>query len=75
MQDYKPKMQPMPTTRCRHVMSKGLRIFGDEYRTPIEEDARTNDFWCQKTQSVLGPDGVLVVLSQCVQNRRCYEAL
>lgn len=75
MEDYKPKMRLIPKDRCRHILSKGLRIHGDDYRTPDDEIARTNDFWCQKTQGVIGPDGVLVVLSQCTQARGCYEAL
>ncbi len=72
---YKSPMQPIPAERCRHITSKGLRIFGDDYRTPENEDARTNDFWCQKTQTVLGPDKALVVLSRCNASRGCYEAL
>jgi hypothetical protein len=68
-------MQPIPAERCRHITSKGLRIFGDDYKTPADEDARTNDFWCQKTQTVLGPDKGLVVLSRCNVERGCYEGL
>lgn len=75
MHDYKPQMQLIPKTRCRHILSKGLRIWGDDYRTPIDDVARTNDFWCQRTQGVLGPDGALVVLSQCTKERGCYEPL
>jgi hypothetical protein len=68
-------MQTIPAERCRHITSKGLRIFGDSYRTPEEEGARTNDFWCQKTQTVLGPDKGLVILSRCHAGRGCYEPL
>ncbi len=72
---YKPAMQTIPTRRCRHITSKGLRIYGDDYRTPESEEARTNDFWCQKTDSVLGPDRALVVLSRCTPDRGCYEEM
>ena len=72
---YKPEMQKMPTERCRQLTSKGMRIFGDAYKTPVDEDSRTNDFWCQKTHTVLGPDSALVVLSRCTASRNCYEAL
>lgn len=72
---HKPSMKTIPMTRCRHITSKGLRIFGDDYRTPVDDDARTNDFWCSQTQSVLGPDGALVVLSRCTKDRGCYQGL
>jgi hypothetical protein len=72
---YKPEMQQIPAQRCRHITSKGLRIFGDDYRTPVDEGSRTNDFWCQKTHNVLGPDKALVILSRCTPDRECYDAL
>jgi hypothetical protein len=72
---YKPQMQAMPIERCRHITSKGMRIFGDDYKTPVDEDARTNDFWCQKTHTALGPDKGLVVLSRCAPGRDCFESL
>lgn len=66
---------PMPRQRCLHLTCKGMQIYGDHYLTPVNEMDRTNDFWCQQTHNVLGPDGALVMLSQCSPSRECYEAL
>ena len=71
----KAEMQTIPLERCRHLTSKGLRLFGDEYRTPVDDVARTNDFWCQRTHNALGPDAALVVLSRCTPARSCYEGM
>jgi hypothetical protein len=65
----------MPTTRCRHIFCKGMGIFGDDYRTPVDDLDRTNDFWCQQTLNVLGPDNGLVMLSRCTAERSCHEPL
>lgn len=75
MTDYKPAMIPVPLTRCQHITCKGMQIYGNDYKTPENELMRTNDFWCGRTQNVLGPDGGLVVLSKCVAGRGCYEEL
>lgn len=69
-----PKM-PMPLVRCRHILCKGMLVHGDAYTTPVDETCRSTDFWCQQTQRVLGPDGVLVSLSRCTDARPCYEDL
>ena len=66
---------PLPATRCRHIMCKGMGVFGEEYMTPADEHKRTTDFWCFHTQSVLGPDSALVTLSRCSSGRSCYESL
>jgi len=32
-------------------------------------------FWCQKTQSCLGPDGQAVDDYECHEGRKCYRQL
>ena len=73
--EYRKPMQPMPLTRCQNLTCKGMQVFGDEYMTPVDDAHRSTDFWCVKTQNVLGPDGALVVLTSCTPSRECYEAL
>lgn len=75
MNEFKTERRPIGTDRCRHLTSKGMRVFGAEYQTPTDETERTTDFWCVKSQSVLGPDGALVLLSRCSTERNCYENL
>ena len=72
--DYYPR-KPMPLERCQHIMCKGMEVYGDDYQTPEDEDHRSNDFWCMKTQTVIGPDGKSVALTICDPNRNCHEAL
>lgn len=67
--------QAIPAVRCRHISCKGMAVYGAGYQTPVDEMNRSNDFWCSHTQSVLGPDHALVVLSRCVPGRECYEEL
>lgn len=75
MNDYKPAMVPMPMKRCQFITCKGMQVFGNDYRTPEDESARTNSFWCTRTHTVLGPDGGLVILSKCTDGRSCYDEL
>lgn len=75
MEHFRTERRPIDVDRCRHITSKGMRVFGEDYQTPVDETERTTDFWCVQTQSVLGPDGALVMLSRCSQDRRCYEGL
>lgn len=75
MSDYRSPMMPLPLVRCRSIVCKGMGIFGDDYKTPEDEMARTSDFWCHQTSNVLGPDGGLVMLSRCTQERDCYQPL
>jgi hypothetical protein len=65
----------MPMNRCQHITCKGMEVYGNDYLTPINELDRSHDFECAKTHRVMGPDGALVILSQCTPDRECYEPL
>ena len=67
--------KPIPTDRCRHILSKNMLVFGEEYEAPEDELDQTEDFWCSHTQTVLGPDRGLVILAKCVPSRPCFEEL
>ena len=75
MSDSLIEKMPMPLDRCRHIVCKGMHVHGDNYMTPVHDCDRSNDFWCQQTLRVLGPDGGLVMLSECHSGRECYKEL
>lgn len=75
MPQDKHAMMRIPLDRCRHITCSGMQVYGNDYMTPVDERYRSDDFQCAKTQRVLGPDGTLVLLSQCTPERSCYEPL
>lgn len=58
--------------RCRNLLSKGMFInFGLPHG---EEAAGDGNFWCGKTQTILGPDRKLCDDEHCRDaTRSCYE--
>ena len=55
---------------CKCLRSKKLFYQTEEDASPA---ANAAPFWCQKTQSVLGPDGVVAELGECRPGRKCFE--
>lgn len=66
----------MNTTRCRHLRTKKLFIVAqpDEAFTEKEsEHATPAHYWCNLTQTVVGPDDGIVCLASCLSGRSCCE--
>ncbi|MFO1021290.1 MAG: hypothetical protein U0903_11415 [Planctomycetales bacterium] len=59
--------------RCRHLLSKGMYInAGLPEGKHVTGDG---NFWCGKTQTVMGPDRYTVGDEECrLSGRSCYEA-
>ena len=61
------------TRRCRQLLSKGLYL--NAGLPPGEEVAGDGNFWCGKTQHMLGPDRQVCDDECCCDpSRDCYEA-
>lgn len=60
--------------RCRHLLSKGLYInAGIKRGCEVTGDG---NFWCGKTQTVMGPDRKLCDRDYCLEpGRGCHEAV
>ena len=59
--------------RCRGLLSKGLYI--NAGLPPGEEATGDGNFWCRRTQTIIGPDEKLCDLETCCDpTRTCYEA-
>jgi hypothetical protein len=59
--------------RCLSFRWKGMFIPAEWDRTVQHSNDRL--FWCQKTQSCLGPDGQAVDDYECHEGRTCYRQL
>lgn len=60
--------------RCRFLYSKGL--FTNAGLPPGEEVTGEGNFWCAKTQTIMGPDRQLCDREYCLDpSRTCHEAL
>jgi hypothetical protein len=60
--------------RCRFLLSKGLYI--NAGLPPGEEVTGEGNYWCAKTQTVMGPDRQLCDPEFCLnRDRGCHEAL
>jgi hypothetical protein len=55
---------------CRCLRSKKLFYQTEEDDSPA---ANAAPFWCQKTQSAVGPDSEVVGLGECRPGRKCFE--
>ena len=71
-------MEPTPKIEispyCCHLASKKLT-----FRTlPPREESDVLDAschcWCAKTQEVVGPDGDITDVEDCVKGRSCFQA-
>ena len=59
--------------RCKCLLSKGLYI--NAGLRPGEEATGDGNFWCAKTQTMMGPDRQICDGEYCLDNsRKCYEA-
>lgn len=66
----------MNTTRCCHLRTKKLftGMHPDKAFMPKEpEQATPSHFWCNLTQSVVGPDDRPAHPDSCALGRSCYE--
>lgn len=60
--------------RCRFLQSKGL--FVNAGLKPGEEATGEGNYWCAKTQTVMGPDRQLCDPEYCLDpSRTCHEVL
>ena len=60
--------------RCQALYSKGLFI--NAGCKPGEEITGDGNFWCAKTQTIMGPDRQLCGGEYCLdEGRGCYEGL
>lgn len=58
--------------RCQCLYSKGLFI--NAGIKPGEEVTGDGNFWCAKTQTIMGPDRQLCGAEYCLNSARsCYE--
>lgn len=57
---------------CRSLREK--RLF---YQSPGEETdaANAGPFWCEKTQSLIGPDDRIADHADCRAGRSCFKAV
>jgi hypothetical protein len=59
--------------RCESLRWKGMLI--EAVIDPSVPHERDRLFWCQRTQSPVGPDGVLVNEYECHPGRSCYREM
>jgi hypothetical protein len=60
--------------RCRCLYSKGMFI--NAGMKPGEEATGDGNFWCGRTQTILGPDRQLCDGETCLdRSRGCHESL
>jgi hypothetical protein len=60
--------------RCRCLYSKGMFI--NAGMRPGEEVTGDGNFWCARTQTILGPDRQLCDGDHCLdRSRACHESL
>lgn len=59
--------------RCEFLRWKGM--FVDAEWHPSVPHSGDRLFWCQKTQTCLGPDGKIADDYECNEVRSCYRAL
>jgi hypothetical protein len=52
---------------CRHLRCKEMY-----YQAPDDDEYASGQFWCNRTQDVIGPDGETCDKKQCCANRTCY---
>jgi hypothetical protein len=66
-------LERLAVSRCARLRWKGLYV----QVTPDPTVPLSNDqlFWCNQTQTCLGPDGRQVDESSCKAGRTCYERL
>ena len=57
--------------RCEFLYWKGLFLGEEHDPTCVPSGDRL--FWCQKTQTCLGPDNRLVDDYECNETRSCYR--
>jgi hypothetical protein len=58
---------------CLHLRHKLMYVDQRHMqRGMVDDSSDTRVFWCNKTQSCLGPDGESVSRSDCSQGRGCY---
>ena len=60
---------------CKHLRSKTMFVITDPQEALNEsEDASSGGHcWCNRTQSVVGPDDRPVYTDKCNSSRKCYE--
>jgi len=64
--------QPQPP--CMNLRSKAIYVTGDpDPHSPEEEGSTRFNCWCNTTQHVLGPDKELVIRTDCVAGRDCFQ--
>lgn len=54
---------------CRNLRSK--EMFHDP-NPLLEDDFSSGQYWCLKTQQLIGPDGKLVNRLECSPGRSCF---
>ncbi|MCZ2076770.1 MAG: hypothetical protein HUU41_20480 [Bryobacteraceae bacterium] len=59
--------------RCDNLRWKGMYIEADW--DPSVPHSNDRAFWCQRTQSCVGPDGKVVDDYECNETRGCYHPL
>ncbi|MCX7866175.1 hypothetical protein [Limisphaera sp. VF-2] len=62
---------------CQHLRTKKLYIEAvpdDAFSDPELEQAAPCHFWCNLTQTVVGPDQLPVHKNSCQPGRACFES-
>jgi hypothetical protein len=62
--------------RCRHLRTKKMFTVAhpdEAFAEKLPEQASPSHFWCNLTQSVVGPDDGQAHPNSCVFGRSCYE--
>jgi hypothetical protein len=67
------KLNTNGKNRCARLRFKGL--FVETVPDPTVPPGNDRLFWCNRTQTCLGPDGRTVDDLECTHLRPCYERL
>jgi hypothetical protein len=62
--------------RCRHLRTKKMFTIArpdEAFAVKNPEEATPSHFWCNLTQSVVGPDDRQAHPDSCSPGRSCYE--
>ena len=67
----------MNPTRCRHLRTKKMYTVAHPDEAFVEKDGEhltPCHFWCNLTQSVVGPDDRATHQNTCKSGRACFES-
>ena len=72
MTEAKPKSPFGPY--CKDLVSKKLMVTRAIPHEPSDVLDRSRHCWCQKTQTIMGPDRMVVDPENCQSDRSCFQS-